>query len=59
MSRFAMAIIGTGMAAAPHARALQELADRVEMRGVLSRDPDRRAAHPICQDWTPAGGKSP
>jgi len=44
MSRFGMAMIGTGMAAAPHARALQELADRVEVRGVYSRDADRRAA---------------
>jgi UDP-N-acetyl-2-amino-2-deoxyglucuronate dehydrogenase len=42
--RFGIAIIGTGMAAPPHARALRDLAGQVEVRGVYSRDHARRAA---------------
>ena len=42
--KFGMAIIGTGMAAAPHARALQDLSDRIAVRGVFSRDPAKRSA---------------
>ncbi|MEM9104308.1 MAG: Gfo/Idh/MocA family oxidoreductase [Pseudomonadota bacterium] len=40
--RFGLAIVGTGMAAAPHARALQDLSDHVEVRGVYSRNADKR-----------------
>lgn len=42
--RFGIAIVGTGMAAAPHARALQDLSDQVDVRGVFSRNADNRAA---------------
>lgn len=41
--RLGLGVIGLGMAAAPHARALQDLADRIEVRGVFARDSERRA----------------
>ena len=40
--RFGFAVVGTGMAAAPHARALQALSDKVVVRGVYSRAAGRR-----------------
>lgn len=45
MTRNALGIgvVGTGMAATPHARALQDLADIAEVRGVYSRNGERRA----------------
>jgi UDP-N-acetyl-2-amino-2-deoxyglucuronate dehydrogenase len=44
MSRRRVAIIGLGMAAAPHARSLVDLADRVEIAAAFSRSPARTAA---------------
>jgi predicted dehydrogenase len=41
-TKIGMAMIGTGMAAKPHAMALRDLQDRVEIRGVYSRDASRR-----------------
>jgi predicted dehydrogenase len=42
--RIGVALIGTGMVAGMHARSLQDLADRVEVRGVYSRDAEHRSA---------------
>jgi len=42
--RLGIGVVGTGMAATPHARALADLADRVRVRGVFSRDPENRRA---------------
>jgi predicted dehydrogenase len=42
--RTGVALIGTGMVAGAHARSLQDLADRVDVRGVYSRNADRRSA---------------
>ncbi len=42
--RFGIGIVGTGMAAQPHALALNDLAARIEVRGVLSRTPEKCAA---------------
>ena len=36
--KFGIAIVGTGMAAAPHARALKELSKDIDVRGVYSRN---------------------
>jgi len=44
MSRLGVALIGTGMVARTHARALRDLADTIEVRGVYSRHAGRRAA---------------
>jgi UDP-N-acetyl-2-amino-2-deoxyglucuronate dehydrogenase len=44
MARTGIGLIGTGMVAATHARALADLADRVEVRGVWSRGAERRRA---------------
>lgn len=41
---FRIGVIGLGMASAPHARSLLDLADRVEVAGVFSPSPERRAA---------------
>lgn len=37
-------VVGLGMASTPHALALKDLADRVEVAGCFSPNPDRRAA---------------
>ncbi len=37
-------VVGTGMAATPHAKSLQDLADIASVRGVFSRDPVKRMA---------------
>lgn len=42
--RIGVAVVGTGMAAAPHARALLDLSDTVSVRGIYSRDPEKREA---------------
>ncbi len=42
--RLGLALIGCGMAAKPHAKALTELTDRIEVRGVYARSAERRAA---------------
>lgn len=42
--KLGLAVIGTGMAATPHARALKDLAGTVEVRGVYSRNKDKREA---------------
>jgi len=45
MSRkLGLAVIGTGMAAAPHARALNDLKDLIDVKGVFARTPEKRAA---------------
>jgi UDP-N-acetyl-2-amino-2-deoxyglucuronate dehydrogenase len=44
MSRRRVAIIGLGMAVAPHARSLLDLRDRVEIAAAFSRSPERTAA---------------
>jgi len=43
-AKLGIAVIGTGMAATPHARALRDLADRIEVRGVYSRRKEKREA---------------
>lgn len=43
-SRRRVALIGLGMAATPHAKALVDLAGRVDVAGVYARDPERRCA---------------
>lgn len=48
-ARFGLGIIGAGMAAAPHARALLELQEKVEVRGVFTRSRESRAA--ICTEY--------
>ena len=40
--RFGFAVVGTGMAAAPHARALQALSEKAKVIGVYSRTAGRR-----------------
>ncbi|MDA4847487.1 Gfo/Idh/MocA family protein [Hoeflea poritis] len=42
--RFGIGVIGTGMAAKPHAGALRDLEEILDVRGVFSRNPDKRAA---------------
>lgn len=44
MPKTGLAVIGLGMAAKPHAKALNDLADRVAVRGVYSPNPERRSA---------------
>ena len=44
MARKRIGIIGLGMAIAPHARSLIDLADRVEVAGAFSRTAERRNA---------------
>ncbi len=41
---FGIGVVGTGMAAAPHAAALQDLSDEIAVRGVYSRDRANREA---------------
>ncbi len=43
-AKIAVGVVGLGMAATPHARALRDLSDRLDVRGVYSRDPRRREA---------------
>lgn len=42
--KLGLAVIGTGMAATPHARALRDLADSIDVRGVYSRTREKREA---------------
>jgi len=42
--RLRLALVGCGMAAKPHAAALKALQDRIEVAGVYSRSPEKRAA---------------
>jgi UDP-N-acetyl-2-amino-2-deoxyglucuronate dehydrogenase len=42
--KFGIGIVGPGMAGRPHALALQALSERVEVRGVFRRDPEKRRA---------------
>lgn len=44
IGKFGLAVVGTGMAATPHARALQDLAGSIDVRGVYSRDAEKRRA---------------
>lgn len=48
-TRFGVGVIGTGMAAKPHALALKSLEDRIDVRGVYSRTADGRAA--FCSEY--------
>ncbi|MBO6755626.1 MAG: Gfo/Idh/MocA family oxidoreductase [Roseibium sp.] len=43
-NRLGLAVVGTGMAATPHARALNDLRDLIDVRGVYSRTENSRAA---------------
>ncbi len=58
MSRLRFGVIGLGMASAPHARSLLDLADRVEVVAAYSPTPARREAFassyglPTCDDPT-------
>lgn len=47
--RFGLGIIGAGMAARPHALALEALSERIDVRGVYRRDPAARAA--FCAEY--------
>jgi predicted dehydrogenase len=49
-----LGIIGLGMVADTHGRALSELADRIAVRGVFSRDPGRRAGYAARFGWPEA-----
>ena len=44
MSRLGIAVIGIGPGSLPHFKSLQDLADRVEVRWVAARGPERLAA---------------
>lgn len=44
MTRTRLGIIGLGMAVAPHAKSLRDLADRVEVAAAFSPSPERRQA---------------
>lgn len=44
MTRLGLAVVGVGPASQPHARSLEDLADRIEVRHVVGRDPARLAA---------------
>lgn len=48
-TKFGVGVIGTGMAAKPHALALKSLEDRVTVRGVYSRTEEKRAA--FCAEY--------
>ena len=56
MSRLRLGMVGLGMASAPHARSLLDLADRVEVVAAYSPTPARREAFaksyglPVCDD---------
>ncbi|WP_149761243.1 Gfo/Idh/MocA family protein [Neomesorhizobium albiziae] len=56
MAKTRLAIIGLGMAAAPHAKSLRDLSDRVEVAAAFSPSADRRQAFaqtygfPTCDD---------
>lgn len=43
-AKLGLAVIGTGMAATPHARALRDLEDSIDVRGVYSRRKEKRDA---------------
>ncbi len=52
--RIGLGVVGLGMAAAPHARALKDLGARIDLRGVFARDPGRRAAFAETYGFTAA-----
>lgn len=41
LSKLGVGVIGTGMAAAPHAKALNDLRDHIDLRGVFSRNAEK------------------
>lgn len=47
--KFGIGIVGAGMAAKPHMKSFQDLADEVEIRSVYSRRAESRAA--FCTQW--------
>ena len=47
--RVGLAVVGLGMAAKPHALALQDLADQIDVRGCYARSAEARAA--FCQTY--------
>jgi len=47
--KIGIGIVGLGMAAAPHARSLIELSDRISVKGAYSRTPETRSA--FCQRY--------
>ena len=46
--RIGLAVVGLGMAAKPHALALQELADQIDVRGVEYTRWDRECPEAFC-----------
>jgi len=44
VKRIGMAVIGVGPAAQPHAKSLMDLSDRIDVRHVIGRSPERLAA---------------
>jgi len=48
-TRFGVGVIGTGMAAKPHALSLKSLEDRIDVRGVYSRTAEKRSA--FCAEY--------
>lgn len=55
MRKFGIAVIGTGMAALPHARALKDLEDRVAVTGIYARSLERREAFAADHGFPVAG----
>ena len=41
LSKLGVGVIGTGMAATPHAKALNDLRDHIDLRGVFSRNAEK------------------
>lgn len=52
--RIGLAVIGTGMAAKPHALALKDLADQIDVRGVYSRSAEARQIFCKCHGFKEA-----
>lgn len=48
-AQIGIGVVGTGMAAKPHALALKDLGDRIDVRGVFSRNADKRTA--FCAEY--------
>jgi hypothetical protein len=53
--RIGLAVVGLGMAAKPHALALQDLADQIDVRGCYARSAEARAA--FCQNLRLSTGR--
>lgn len=51
MGRIGVGVVGLGMASRPHVRALHDLSERIEVRGVFSRDRHRRETFASDNGW--------